>query len=44
MSSILDGGFDELPEASLGPLLYPLYFEHFGVMVKSASEGCITDA
>lgn len=31
-------GFDKLPESSLGPLLYPLYFEHFGVMVKRASD------
>ncbi|QFT58935.1 HTH-type transcriptional repressor YvoA [Sulfitobacter sp. THAF37] len=31
-------GFDTLPEASLGPLLYPLYFEHFGVMVKRAAD------
>jgi GntR family transcriptional regulator len=31
-------GFEALPEASLGPLLYPLYFEHFGVMVKRAAD------
>lgn len=31
-------GFETLPEAKLGPLLYPLYFEYFGVMVKSASD------
>lgn len=31
-------GFESLPESSLGPLLYPLYFEHFGVMVKRASD------
>ncbi|MEP2783856.1 MAG: GntR family transcriptional regulator [Pseudoruegeria sp.] len=29
-------GFESLPETSLGPLLYPLYFEHFGVLVKRA--------
>lgn len=29
-------GFEELPEAAFGPLLYPLYFERFGVMVKRA--------
>ncbi len=32
------GGFEELPEASLGPLLYPIYFEHFGVLVKQATD------
>lgn len=31
-------GFEELPEASLGPLLYPIYFEHFGVLVKQATD------
>lgn len=31
-------GFETLPDARLGPLLYPLYFEHFGVMVKRASD------
>jgi GntR family transcriptional regulator len=31
-------GFEALPEASLGPLLYPLYFEHFGVMVTRAAD------
>lgn len=31
-------GFDKLPEAELGPLLYPLYFEHFGVLVKRATD------
>lgn len=29
-------GFDELPETAFGPLLYPLYFDRFGVMVKRA--------
>ncbi|MEP3277517.1 MAG: GntR family transcriptional regulator [Stappiaceae bacterium] len=29
-------GFEKLSETSLGPLLYPLYFEHFGVLVKRA--------
>ena len=31
-------GFEELPEDALGPLLYPLYFEHFGVLVKKATD------
>ncbi|MEP3333519.1 GntR family transcriptional regulator [Sedimentitalea sp.] len=31
-------GFAELPEDALGPLLYPLYFEHFGVLVKRATD------
>ena len=31
-------GFEELPESALGPLLYPLYFEHFGVLVKRATD------
>jgi GntR family transcriptional regulator len=31
-------GFETLPEAALGPLLYPLYFEHFGIMVKHATD------
>lgn len=31
-------GFDKLPEDELGPLLYPLYFEHFGVLVKRATD------
>lgn len=29
-------GFETLPETVMGPLLYPLYFEHFGVLVKRA--------
>ncbi|MEM9107109.1 MAG: GntR family transcriptional regulator [Pseudomonadota bacterium] len=29
-------GFVELPVSSFGPLLYPLYFERFGVLVKHA--------
>jgi GntR family transcriptional regulator len=41
-------GFEELPEASFGPLLYPLYFEQFGVLVKRAvddlSFGIASDA
>lgn len=31
-------GFEELPEAVFGPLLYPLYFEQFGVFVKRATD------
>lgn len=31
-------GFEELPESAFGPLLYPLYFEHFGVFVKRATD------
>lgn len=31
-------GFEDLPESALGPLLYPLYFEHFGVLVKRATD------
>lgn len=31
-------GFEKLPETALGPLLYPLYFEHFGVLVKRATD------
>ncbi|MCR9087283.1 MAG: GntR family transcriptional regulator [Rhodobacteraceae bacterium] len=31
-------GFEKLPEASFGPLLYPLYFEKFGVLVKRATD------
>ncbi len=34
----LFSGFDTLPEASFGPLLYPLYFEQFGVLVKRATD------
>lgn len=29
-------GFETMPEEQLGPLLYPLYFEHFGVLIKRA--------
>jgi len=29
-------GFELLPEDSFGPLLYPLYYEQFGVLVKHA--------
>lgn len=32
------GGFENLPETVLGPLLYPIYFEHFGVLVKRATD------
>ena len=31
-------GFEELPESAFGPLLYPLYFERFGVLVKRATD------
>ena len=31
-------GFEELSEAAFGPLLYPLYFERFGVLVKRATD------
>ena len=31
-------GFDKLPETAFGPLLYPLYFERFGVLVKNATD------
>lgn len=31
-------GFEALAESALGPLLYPLYFEHFGVLVKRATD------
>lgn len=31
-------GFEKLPETVLGPLLYPIYFEHFGVLVKRAAD------
>lgn len=31
-------GFDSLPEAQMGPLLYPIYFEHFNVLVKRATD------
>ena len=31
--------FEEiLPDTAFGPLLYPLYFEHFGVLVKRATD------
>ncbi|WP_028954922.1 GntR family transcriptional regulator [Sulfitobacter sp. 20_GPM-1509m] len=29
-------GFEQLPDTAFGPLLYPVYFERFGVMVKRA--------
>lgn len=31
-------GFETLPDSALGPLLYPIYFEHFGVLVKRATD------
>lgn len=31
-------GFDALDENAFGPLLYPLYFEYFGVLVKRATD------
>ncbi|MEL6219439.1 MAG: GntR family transcriptional regulator [Pseudomonadota bacterium] len=31
-------GFETLPESAIGPLLYPLYFERFGVLVKRATD------
>ncbi len=31
-------GFEELPDSAFGPLLYPLYFEQFGVFVKRATD------
>jgi GntR family transcriptional regulator len=31
-------GFEDLPESAFGPLLYPLYFERFGVLVKRATD------
>ena len=31
-------GFEMLPDSALGPLLYPIYFEHFGVLVKRATD------
>ncbi len=34
----LFSGFEKLPEDAFGPLLYPLYFEKFGVLVKRASD------
>ncbi|WP_294610863.1 GntR family transcriptional regulator [uncultured Roseovarius sp.] len=31
-------GFETLPDTAFGPLLYPTYFEHFGVLVKRATD------
>lgn len=31
-------GFADINDASFGPLLYPLYFERFGVLVKRATD------
>jgi len=31
-------GFEALPEQELGPLLYPLYFERFGVLIATATD------
>ncbi|HEC71648.1 hypothetical protein LCGC14_1274650 [marine sediment metagenome] len=29
-------GFEKLPEVAFGPLLYPVYFERYGILVKRA--------
>ncbi|MEX0351305.1 MAG: GntR family transcriptional regulator [Paracoccaceae bacterium] len=34
----LFAGFETLSEDALGPLLYPIYFERFGVLVKRATD------
>ncbi|MEM8959066.1 MAG: GntR family transcriptional regulator [Pseudomonadota bacterium] len=34
----LFAGFETLAEDRLGPLLYPIYFEHFGILVKRATD------
>lgn len=34
----LFAGFERLDETKLGPLLYPLYYEHFGVLVHKATD------
>lgn len=31
-------GFESLPESDLGPLLYPIYLDHFGVFVHRAED------
>jgi GntR family transcriptional regulator len=31
-------GFERLEEAVIGPLLYPLYFERYGILVKRATD------
>ncbi|MDD9720836.1 GntR family transcriptional regulator [Sulfitobacter sp. PR48] len=31
-------GFEELRDTDFGPLLYPVYFEHFGVLVRRATD------
>jgi GntR family transcriptional regulator len=31
-------GFETMPKEELGPLLYPIYFKAFGVLVKSATD------
>lgn len=31
-------GFETMDDARMGPLLYPVYFEHFGVLVKRATD------
>ena len=36
-------GFEELSEDAFGPLLYPLYFERFGVLVKHATDDLAFD-
>lgn len=38
ISSHLFAGFESLPQDELGPLLYPIYFDSFGVLVKSATD------
>lgn len=36
--STLFAGFESIPQEDLGPLLYPIYFDAFGVLVKSATD------
>jgi GntR family transcriptional regulator len=31
-------GFETLPDTAFGPLLYPVYFEKFGTLVKRATD------
>ncbi|MEO0720367.1 MAG: cold shock domain-containing protein [Pseudomonadota bacterium] len=38
ITALKDAGFETLPESAIGPLLYPLYFERFGVLVKRATD------
>lgn len=37
-------GFETMPEEKLGPLLYPIYFEHFGVLIKRAIDNLSFDS